>query len=108
MAVYVEKLGIFHANKTFICLGPHQKKRVRMVPSNMFKPFSNFLTDRSKAVLPLWIFFDICGSCHTLLSVPFSLVVTFWERADLLAHWYVMFSCVLSLFHLVSWVRCGI
>ena len=33
------------------------------VPSNMFKPSSNFLTDRFKAVLLLWIHFVICVSC---------------------------------------------
>ena len=32
-------------------------------------------------------------ACHTVLSVTFSLVVTCWERADLLALLYVMFSC---------------
>ena len=30
------------------------------------------------------------------------------KRANLLAIMYVMFSCVLSLSHVVSWVRCGI
>ena len=37
-------------------------------------------------------------SCHTDLSVPFSLVVTCSERADLLALHYVMFSCVFVTF----------
>ena len=46
--------------------------------------------------------------CHTVLSVLCNLVVTYWERADLLALLYMMFSCVLSLSHMVSWVRCGI
>ena len=46
--------------------------------------------------------------CHTVLSVLCNLVVTCWERADVLALLYMMFSCVLSLFHIVSWVRCGI
>ena len=31
--------------------------RVTLVPPNMFKPSSNFLTDSSKAVLLLWNFF---------------------------------------------------
>ena len=63
----------------------------------MFKPSSNFLTDRFKAVLLVWILFVICVSCLTVLSVPRSLVVTCWKRADLLALVYAMFSCVLSL-----------
>ena len=33
--------------------------------------------------------------CHVLLSVHCSLVVTCWERADLLALLHVMFYCVL-------------
>ena len=39
------------------------------------------------------------------LSVPCSIVVTCWEKADLLALLYVMFSCVLSLSHIVSSVK---
>ena len=31
--------------------------------------------------------------CHTVLSVPCSLVVTCWESVDLLALLYGMFSC---------------
>ena len=46
--------------------------------------------------------------CYTMLSVPCSLVVTCCERADLLALVYMIFSCVLSLSNMVSWVRCGI
>ena len=42
--------------------------------------------------------FLICVSCNTVLSVPCSLVVTCWERADLLALLYVMFSCVFVTF----------
>ena len=53
----MDTLGIFHANQTSICLDAHQ-----VVPSNMFMPSSNFLTDRSKAVLLLWILFVTCVS----------------------------------------------
>ena len=38
-------------------------------------------------------------------SVHCSIVITCWERADLLAVLYVMCSCVLSLSHVVSRVR---
>ena len=57
-----------------------------------------------------------CGSfwllmfrvCHAILSsIYVSLVVTYWERADLLALLYVTFYCVLSLSDGVSWVKCG-
>ena len=43
----------------------------------------------------MWVFFDICVSCHT---VPCSLVVTCLERADLLALLCVMFSRVVFTF----------
>ena len=36
--------------------------------------------------------------CHAFLSVHCSLVVTCWERANLLAILYVMFSCVFVTF----------
>ena len=36
--------------------------------------------------------------CHAVLSVPCSLVVTCWQRVDLLALLYTMFSCVLVTF----------
>ena len=45
--------------------------------------------------------------CHVFMSIHCSLVVTYWERTGLLALLYVMFYCVLSLFHMVSCVRCG-
>ena len=46
--------------------------------------------------------------CHPVLtSIYCSLVVTCWERTDLLALLYVMFHCVLSLPGGVSWVKCG-
>ena len=44
---------------------------------------------------------------HVFLSVHFSLVITCWERANLLALLCVMFYCVLSLSRVVSWVKCG-
>ena len=57
------KLGIFHANVTLI----HIKIKMRLVPLNMFKPSSNFFTDRPKAVLLLWILFVIFISGLSLL-----------------------------------------
>ena len=45
-----------------------------------------YFTDRSKVVLRLWIIllFMSCV-CHAFASVHCCLVVTCWERADLLA-----------------------
>ena len=44
---------------------------------------------------PLLFLFHVC---HAVLSVPCSLVVTCWERADLLALLYMMFSCAFVTF----------
>ena len=62
---------------------------MRLALLNRFKPSSEYFTDCSKAV------FFFCGSfllvmrhvgvCCAVVSVPCSLVVTCWERADLLA-----------------------
>ena len=46
-------------------------------------------------VFVLWIFFVICVfPCHTVMSISCSLVVTYWERTELLASLYAMFACV--------------
>ena len=70
----MDKLGVFHANQTSMCLYPHL---------NSSKIF--LLT------VPRRYFF--CGPfvlsmscvCHAFASVHCCLVVTCWERADLLA-----------------------
>ena len=72
-----------------------------------------YFTDRSKAVLLLWIFyvfFCLVFAMPLCASVYMCLVVTYWERADLLAlvgcqtvslslsHWYpgsgVVIDCI--------------
>ena len=68
-----------------------------------------YFTDRSKAVLLLWIFyvFVLFCVCYVLCaSVYMCFVVTCWERADLLALVCGVF-CEFVTFPLVSWVRCG-
>ena len=54
----------------------------------MYKPSSDFFTDHSKTVLLLGtlfvIMFHFC-LYYIVLSVPCCLVITCWERADLLA-----------------------
>ena len=54
-------------------------------------------------MLLLWILFVLCVSCLStilscLLTIPCSLVVTCWERADHLVLLYVRFSCVFVIF----------
>ena len=69
------------------------------------RTLSNSLSPKT---LTSWgLFFSCVCLCHTVMSVSCSLVVTCWERADLLVLMYVMFSCVLSLSHTVSWVGWG-
>ena len=59
------------------------------------------------------ISFLVCYVCfmvvfvYAIVSVPCNLVVTGWERADVLTLLCVMFSCVLSFSLMVSRVRCG-
>ena len=53
-----------------------------------------------------FLYFMFCV-CHAVLSVHCSLVVNCREKTNLLALLYVMVSCVLSLSHVVSWVRFG-
>ena len=62
-----------------------------------------FFTDLSKAVLLLWIIrlFVSCVS-HAFASVHCCLVVTYWERADLLTLVGDV-NCIFVTF----WVRCG-
>ena len=70
----------------------------------------NFLTNHSKAVFLLWIFLFVIYVClcHTVISLSCSLEVTCWERADLLAFLYVMFSfCSFLLSNKVPWVGRG-
>ena len=50
--------------------------------------------------------------CHTILSVPCSLLITCWEGADsgadVLALCVLCFLVFLSHFHMMSYVRCGV
>ena len=66
--------------------------------------------DCFKAVLLMWIFFDvhIC-LCYAVLIVPCSLVITCWERANLLALLCFVFLCFVTFPYgvNVSRVRCG-
>ena len=79
-------------------------------PLNRFKPSSKiFFTDRSKAVLLLWII--KCYFCLVLLCFHARLFVdALWSPAGKgLTSWLssVMSNCDVVTFPLVSWVRCG-
>ena len=62
--------------------------RVRLAPCNSLSPPVKYFTDRFKAILLLWIFyvfFCLVFVMPLCASVYLCLVVTCWERADLLA-----------------------
>ena len=75
----------------------------------LVKPFSNIFTDRSKAVLLLWIIYVI--SVLFLLCFHARLFVdALWSPAGKgLTSWlsFVMSGCDVVTFQLISWVRCG-
>ena len=70
-------------------------------------PVMFLLTVQGTSFVDLFCYLCFMFVCHTVLSVPCNFVVTCLERTDLLTRLFVMFSCVLSLSHMVSWVRCG-
>ena len=76
----------------------------------MFKPSIDFILTVPRQCFScgsfLLFMFHVC-LYYTVGSVPCSLVITCWERLDLLALLYVTFPSVLPLSHMVSRVRCG-
>ena len=71
-------------------------------------PSVKYFTDRSKADLLLWIFhvfFCLVFAMPLCASVYMCLVVTCWERADLLASVFMVSNCEFVTFPLVSWVN---
>ena len=54
----------------------------------------------------LLFMFHVC-LCYAVVSVPYSLVITCWERADRLAPLCVVFPFVFVTTHIVSLVWCG-
>ena len=92
-----------------MCFGPHQNQGWGWRRETGLSPPVKYFTDRSKAVLLLWIFYVFVLSCVCYVlcaSVYMCFVVTCWERADLLALVCGVF-CEFVTFPLVSWVRCG-
>ena len=81
------------------------RNKVRLVPSKVFKPSSIFFYRLFQGDAFVDPFCCLCfvNVCHAVLSVPYSLLVNCWERADLLALLYIMFSCVCVTSHMVSW-----
>ena len=77
-------------------------------PLNRFKPSRYYFTDRSKAVLLLWI---CCFSVLCLICLCTDLFIcALWSPAGKwLISWlsFVVSNCEFVTFPLVSWIRCG-
>ena len=102
----IDKLGVFHANQTSMCLDPHLNKGRGRRRETGLSPLVKYFTDRSKAVLLLWIF---CGffflSC---VCYAFVCVYLYMPCGHLLGKgWPLVYNCEFVTFPLVSWVRCG-
>ena len=72
-------------------------------------PPVKYFTDRSKAVLLLWIFYVFSVLCLLCLCVRL-LICALWSPAGKgLTSWlsFVVSNCEFVTFPLVSWVRCG-
>ena len=81
---------------------------VRLAPWKRFSPPVKYFLltiPRRYFFCGSFVFFVSCVS-HAFASVHCGLVVTCWERADLLALVGDVY-CILLLSHVVSWVRCG-
>ena len=95
----------FHANHLCVLIHVKNKIKVAALRWNMFKPYSNLLSDCSKAVLLLWILCVICVSCLSLsycsLQHSSHLLGKCWP---LICDVFLFF---LLLSHVVSWVRCS-
>ena len=92
-----------------LCPGPHQNEgRGWRLETGLSPPVKCF-TDRSKAVLLLWIFCVFSGLC--LLCICARLFIcAFWSPAGKgLPSWlsFMVSNCEFVTFPLVSWVRCG-
>ena len=77
---------------------------------NRLKPCSNFFTDRSKAVLLLWIFYAFFSVLCLLCLCARLFICALWSPAGKgLNSWlsFVVSNCEFVTFPLVSWVRDG-
>ena len=103
------KLGIFHANQISMCLDPHLNKGWDWRRETGLSPPVKYFTDRSKAVLLLWIFYVFPVLCLLCLCARL-IICALWSPAGRgLTSWllFVVYNCEYVTFPLVSWVRCG-
>ena len=90
-----------------LCIWTTCELRVRL---NRFKPSSKYFTDRSKAVLLLWIFYVFFSVLCLLCLCTRLFICALWSPArEGLTSWlsFVVSYCEFVTFPLISWVRCG-
>ena len=102
----IGKLGVFHGNQTSMCLAKGEVG----APLHRFKPSSKIFTDRSEALLLLWIFnmfFSVL--CLPCLCARLFVWASWSPAVKGLAYLlsFVVSNCEFVTFPLVSWVRCG-
>ena len=68
-----------------------------------------YFTDRSKAVLLLWIFYVLSVLCLLCLCARLFICALWPPTGKGLTSWlsFVVYNCEFVTFQLVSWVRCG-
>ena len=73
-------------------------------------PPVKYFTDRSKAVLLLWIFYVFSALCLLCLCTRLFIFALWSSAGKGLTSWlsFVVSNCEFVTFPLVSWVRCGI
>ena len=78
-------------------------------PLNRFKPFVKYFTDRSKAVLLLWIFYNFSVLCLLCLCTRLFICALWSPAGKELTSWlsFVLSNCEFFTFPLLTLVRCG-
>ena len=105
----IETSGGLHANQISVCFDPHLNKGWGWRHETSISPQVKYFTDRSKAVLLLWMFNVFSILCLLCLCARMFICVL-WSPAgkglvSLLS--FVVSNCEFVTFPLVPWIRCG-
>ena len=76
----MDKLWVFHANQISICLDPHLNSGYGLRRETGLSPRVKYFTDRSKAVLLLWIFYFLSVLCLLCLCARL-FICALWSPA---------------------------
>ena len=91
------------------CVLVHIRIKGEFGAVNWFKPSSKYFTDRSKAVLLLWMFYVLSILCLLCLFVRLFICALWSPAGKGLTSWlsFVVSNYEFVTFPSVSWVRCG-